>query len=193
MTIDEALEVFLLPTQGLSLARVLHGRLLDSLLKSVEATDKRTRAKHDARIDAFLQGCRSLADWRQMALCFEEAFPKERRELHFIEAARLLRMNLLDRAHRLRLPAVTNRGVGPNAAIPTRGQLLRTVRATSLRKATAENSIGHPRLLQTIRQHGWARADVEQALGRRYQPHQLDSVQRYVRDLAKNGAFESVT
>lgn len=192
MTIDEALDVFLLPTQGLSLTHALHRRLLASLIKSAAAKDERTRTKHATRVAAFLAGCRSFSDQGQMAMHFSEAFPEDARKKHFIGAARLLRMYLIDQARRMRLPAVTNLGVVPNASIPTRDQLLRMVRATRPKKATAEKSVGHPLLSQTIRQHGWARAHVEEALSRRYRPSQLDSVQRYIRMLAKNGAFESV-
>lgn len=189
LTIDDALVVFLLPTQGLALTRALHRRFLDSLIKSAEATDKRTRERHGARVEAFLAGCRSYSNQGEMALYFGEAFPKEARKPHFISAARLLRMHLVDRAYRSNLPAVTNRALTV-ASIPSREQLLRTVRAINPIKATAERRIGHPLLVQTIRQHRWERALVQEALCRRYRD--VDEVKRYVRSLAKNGAFESV-
>ena len=190
LTIDAVLDEFLPPTQGLALARVLHGRLLDSLVKACSAVDKRTRERHGARVEAFLAGCRSCSDLKEMARGLEVAFPKELAERHFIAAARLLRMQLVDRASRLQLPTVTNRGVAAGAPVPTLEQLLRTVRATKLIKATAEKRIGHPLLVQTIRQHGWKKSDVERALARRYPD--IAEVKRYVRSFAKNGAFESV-
>jgi hypothetical protein len=189
-TVDEALEVFLLRTQSLALTRTLHKKLLDSVKKIAEAKHKETRSTHRGRVQAFLAACRSYPDRSAEVSLFALAFPKEAMRPHFAEAVRDLRRHMLAVAHRLRLPWVTNRGVVEQYPVPTDTELMQTLMAVKPNKATAQKTIGHPLLVKTIQRHGWSPPLVEAALVR----FSYDSAEakRYVRMLAKNGAFESV-